>query len=43
MISAGFIQTTFSNQVFLFPGNEVHLAAFLHRVTILHRECLNGV
>lgn len=43
MIYASFIHTTFSNQVFLFPGNEVHLAAFLHHVTILHREYFSGV
>lgn len=43
MIYTRFIQTTFSNQVFLFPGNEVYLAAFLQHVTILHREYLTGI
>lgn len=43
MIYTRFIQTTFSNQVFLFPGNEVYLAALLQHVAILHREYLAGI
>lgn len=43
IIYTRFMQTRFSNQIFLFPGNEVRLAAFLHRVAILHREYLTGI
>lgn len=43
MIYTRFIQTAFSNQIFLLPGNEVYLAAFLQQVAILHREYLTGI
>jgi len=43
MMYARFIQTTFSNQVFLFPGNQVYLTAFFQNVSILHREYLTGI
>lgn len=43
MIYASFIQTAFSYQVLLFPGNEVYLAAFLQQTTILHRQYLTSL